>query len=223
MQDKSRRRIKVFVIKDRILSKLQCKMALSNNQEIQVYECLVKKSIDNDYSLIAPDIVITSHEVLDKYYNEEAFCDAKLIVVFDYDDFIVNSNLILTRALSHNSLKACAYITTNIESEALKLTVKSLFCGMCIVQKSIMDSLFHKQTVIEDTLAVPGKSNKLRLTEQERNVIHYIAKGKCNREIAQNLYLSEGRVKNIVSGVLKKLELNDRTQLAIYALKNNIY
>ena len=180
-------------------------MMLANNYEMQVYECMVKKSIHNDYNLIIPDIVIASYETLEEYFDGEAFCETKFIVVFDYEDCVVNSSMILTRPLRYNSLKACAYITTNIDAEALNLTVKSLFCGMFMVQKSIIN-IFRKQTVLADTFAVSGTS-KRQLTDQERSVICYITKGKCNREIAQNMYLSEGRVKNIVSGVQRKLEL----------------
>lgn len=73
-----------------------------------------------------------------------------------------------------------------------------------------------------EVAAVSSAPKEFRLTEQERMVIKHIISGKCNREIAHNMFLGEGRVKNIVSSVLKKLELKDRTQLAIYVLQNNI-
>ena len=54
------------------------------------------------------------------------------------------------------------------------------------------------------------------LTEREVEIIEYVAKGYNNREISQALYLSEGTVRNYLSTLLNKLELRDRTQLAIY-------
>jgi NarL family two-component system response regulator LiaR len=57
------------------------------------------------------------------------------------------------------------------------------------------------------------------LTERELDVLRLIAQGMNNREIALKLVISEGTVKTHVSSLLSKLGLNDRTQLAIYALK----
>ena len=49
-----------------------------------------------------------------------------------------------------------------------------------------------------------------------------VARGLDNREIARTLYLAEGTVRNNLSRVLEKLELKDRTQLAVFAVKNNL-
>lgn len=58
------------------------------------------------------------------------------------------------------------------------------------------------------------------LTEKEIEIIAKVAEGFNNREIATLLYLSEGTIRNYISSILDKLELRDRTQLAIYYLKN---
>ena len=54
------------------------------------------------------------------------------------------------------------------------------------------------------------------LTQKEIEIIEQIAKGLSNKEISEKLFLSEGTVRNYISGILEKLELRDRTQLAIY-------
>lgn len=54
--------------------------------------------------------------------------------------------------------------------------------------------------------------------EKELQVIALVAEGKSNKEIAQELYLSEGTVRNYISAILDKLDLRDRTQLAVYYL-----
>ena len=56
--------------------------------------------------------------------------------------------------------------------------------------------------------------------ERELELIELIAEGLSNREIAERLYLSEGTVRNYLSGILDKLELRDRTQLAIFYLQH---
>ena len=58
------------------------------------------------------------------------------------------------------------------------------------------------------------------IAEKEQEIIELVASGLSNKEIAQKLYLSEGTVRNYLSGILEKLELRDRTQLAIYYYTN---
>ena len=59
------------------------------------------------------------------------------------------------------------------------------------------------------------------MSEREWEVTALVAEGLSNREIAEKLYLSEGTVRNYISTVLEKLQLRDRTQLAVFYLKNN--
>ena len=57
------------------------------------------------------------------------------------------------------------------------------------------------------------------ITKKEIEVMEQVAMGLNNKEIAANLFLSEGTVRNYISTILEKLDLRDRTQLAIYYLK----
>ncbi|MBA5730115.1 response regulator transcription factor [Aerococcaceae bacterium INB8] len=58
------------------------------------------------------------------------------------------------------------------------------------------------------------------LSEQEVELIHWVAQGLNNKEIAEQMHFSEGTIRNYLSNLLEKLELRDRTQLAIYYFKN---
>nr|WP_238988843.1 response regulator transcription factor [Calorimonas adulescens] len=62
----------------------------------------------------------------------------------------------------------------------------------------------------------------LPLTEREMDIAGLIAEGLSNRDIAKRLYISEGTVKNHISSILSKLDLKDRTQIAVFAIRNHI-
>ena len=61
-----------------------------------------------------------------------------------------------------------------------------------------------------------------RLTNREMEVLRCIAKGFSNQDIAQALFVSEKTVKNHLTNIFRKLNVNDRTQALIYVLKNNM-
>ncbi len=70
---------------------------------------------------------------------------------------------------------------------------------------------------------VDQNSGKLTaLTEREVEILRWIVAGQSNRQIAIGLFISEKTVKNHVSNILRKLELEDRTQAAVYALRHGI-
>jgi DNA-binding NarL/FixJ family response regulator len=60
------------------------------------------------------------------------------------------------------------------------------------------------------------------LTEREREILRYLARGSSNREIGEALYITEGTVKNHVSNILNKLSLRDRTQAALWAREHGL-
>ncbi len=67
-----------------------------------------------------------------------------------------------------------------------------------------------------------GEAPAEALTGRERDVVRLVAQGRSNREIAQELVISHKTVKTHVSNILSKLNLQDRTQLAIYAIKHGL-
>jgi DNA-binding NarL/FixJ family response regulator len=63
----------------------------------------------------------------------------------------------------------------------------------------------------------PSAPYLAELTEREREILGYLARGASNREIGEALFITEGTVKNHVSNILNKLGLRDRTQAALWA------
>ena len=79
------------------------------------------------------------------------------------------------------------------------------------------------QRQLMQQMVTPQTPNLLdTLTEREMDVLRLIARGQSNKEIATELHLTEGTVKGYVSTVLAKLQVADRTQAALYAVKNGV-
>lgn len=115
---------------------------------------------------------------------------------------------------------ADGYVVKDIKGCELILAVKCVASNLKIFHPHVLDRI---DFFVENT----GKHHvgqqsmyTTNLTRREIEVIRYIAQGKSNKEIASLLYLSEGRIKNIITGILKKNDLQDRTQLAVFAIDN---
>ena len=76
--------------------------------------------------------------------------------------------------------------------------------------------------LIEVAINTSVTSKDLGLTEREQEVLGLVANGLSNKEIAKKLFLSEKTVKNHLNNIFKKIEVTDRTNAALYAIRNNI-
>lgn len=112
------------------------------------------------------------------------------------------------------------YVLKDAESSVLIEAIRSVYQKQTYIQPNMTVELvkeFNRVTLIEK-----DKSITNNLTNREIEVLKLIAEGMINKEIAKNLFISEKTVKNHISNIFKKLDVNDRTQAAIYAFKHNI-
>ena len=84
------------------------------------------------------------------------------------------------------------------------------------VAAKVMPRLLQKDKIAEKPLP------SIELTDRETLITKLVGEGKTNKEIASELYLSVGTVKNHITNILQKIGLRDRTQLAIYAVKHDL-
>ncbi|SNS86143.1 two component transcriptional regulator, LuxR family [Anaerovirgula multivorans] len=115
------------------------------------------------------------------------------------------------------NLGANGYVLKDAESDSLIKAIRDVFNGNSYIHPSIATDLvkeFNNRGIKDD--------EDMRLTKREYEVLTLIAEGLNNKEIACSLYISEKTVKNHVSNIFKKINVNDRTQAAIYAYKHNI-
>ncbi|WP_424214452.1 response regulator [Streptomyces sp. BI20] len=114
------------------------------------------------------------------------------------------------------SAGAAGYLHKDVDPEALALAIRSVHAGHVLLQPEIAAALLSR----EDQPAGTGRGTTL--TEREREVLTLIAQGRANREIARALVLSEKTVKTHVSNILMKLDLADRTQAALWAVRHGL-
>lgn len=88
--------------------------------------------------------------------------------------------------------------------------------GESVLQPSVASKVLAELTRLASGTA-PATNELAKLSERERDVLRLIARGASNKEIASALFLAEGTVKNHVTNILTKLEVNDRTQAALRA------
>ena len=109
---------------------------------------------------------------------------------------------------------AAGYVYKDVDPDALAGAIRSVHAGHVLLQPEVAGALLS-----QDEPANPGQGRGGSLTEREREVLGLIADGRSNREIARALVLSEKTVKTHVSNILMKLDLADRTQAALWAVR----
>lgn len=108
------------------------------------------------------------------------------------------------------------YVLKDSDSSILKQAITQIYKGETYIQASLTPLLKEK-------MSRPRRSIRDNiLTKRELQVLELLGEGLYNKEIAERLYISEKTVKNHVSSIFKKINVTDRTQAVVYAIRNNI-
>jgi DNA-binding NarL/FixJ family response regulator len=119
---------------------------------------------------------------------------------------------------------ASGYLLKDVGSDALADAVRAASRGEAPLQPSVANKILARLR------ASSAASGQLRahslpgevLTERELAILRLLGQGASNRRIAESLSLTEGTVKNYISAILSKTGLHDRTQAALFAVRNNL-
>lgn len=128
------------------------------------------------------------------------------------------------------------YVLKDSDSFILKNAIMTVYNGRTYVESSLkpllkdrmrrpFQNLYESNTKSEKAAKykqLTAKKSWLKLTKREIQVLELLGEGLYNKEIAEKLNISEKTVKNHVSSIFKKIEVTDRTQAVVYAIRNNI-
>ena len=122
--------------------------------------------------------------------------------------------------LSSIQAGASGYILKQIDRQALRDAIRKVVSGEALLDPSMTMSLF---TYLRNNTLQPKCEDKFQgLTGKEREILIQVSLGKSNRQIAQELFLSEYTVRNYVSSILSKLNLTNRIQIANYVHERGV-
>lgn len=146
---------------------------------------------------------------------KEKYMAIKIIILTSYED---EKSIFL--ALEYG---VEGYLFKDVEPKMLTMAIRSVYYGMPSIHKKVLAALTKKIRIINKNVQENQYENtNLCFTQRELNILKGIIKGKSNIDIAEEIHLSKGRVANIITTILEKTHLNDRTQLAVFAVKHNI-
>jgi len=212
--------IKVGVVDDQEILRQGLRMILSSNEEIEVvgegsngmdaYRLCESHILDIlllDIKMPVMDGVEATRRI------KRDFPQVKIIILttFDDDEYIF-------KALKFG---ASGYILKEASPQKIIEAVKDVYKGGAQMHPQIAAKVVKKLRNIEEQ-TIPHSSRINCLTRREEDIVKLVGEGKNNREIAEELFIAEGTVKNHITNILEKLELRDRTQLAIFAIKNHL-
>lgn len=145
---------------------------------------------------------------------KEKYPNIKVIILTTFND-----DAQMGQALKNG---ADGYVLKDIESDELILAIKGIAKGLRVLHEDAYDFVSKRLYANDGIKNNDIELRNFRLTERETDIIRLIVFGKDNKEIASSLHLTDGCIRNTISSILSKTKLKDRTQLAVFAVQNNI-
>jgi len=209
--------IRVLIAEDQGIVRNGLKMIIEQDPDIKVVaEAENGKEVLQQLERHATDIVLMDIRmpVMDGIEATEQirkiFPKVKILILTTFNDE--------EYAIQAFKKGANGFLLKTTDSTYLLQSIKSCLAGGMSIHNEVAPKLMSK-------LLAETKSEQVMqhypLTDREKEIVQHIGLGKTNKEIAGELFLSVGTVKNHITQILTKLELRDRTQLAIFAVKND--
>lgn len=212
------KKVEVMIVEDHSLMREGLSKILELDDHIKVKDTAcngleaIEKFKKNSYDVILMDInmpQMNGIEALRKMRDMDSQVKVIMLTVYDAREYLIETL----------NLGANGYILKDSDSSSLVSAILNVFNGGTYIHPSLAGELLREMN--KDTKKTMANGIEA-LTKREYEVLSLIAEGLSNKEISQKLVISEKTVKNHVSSILRKLDLSDRTQAAIYAYKHNL-
>jgi two-component system response regulator DegU len=224
--------IKVLLVDDHQLFREGLKRILNMEEDMEVIgECSDGIQVVEFCDGNKPDVVLMDinmpleNGVVTTEKLRELYPDVRVIILSIHDD---ESYVFETLRKGANG-----YLLKDMEAESLLNAIRSVYQGFAFIHPKVTGKLIEqmrRMTFMNEAGAMNQKSineagvkfvggDNNPLTRREAEVLRLMAEGKSNKMIAEYLFISEKTVKNHVSSVLQKMEVDDRTQAVINAIK----
>ena len=206
--------IKVMIADDQALIRESLQIILSVYADIDVVSVVGDgiEAMDNIMT-VKPDIILMDIRMP---RMDGLFPNIKIIILttFDDDEFIFS-------ALKYG---ASGYLLKGVSTDELYQAIQTVYKGGAMINPNIASKVFQLFSQMAQTnFSITVKEENIEnISLTEWKIIQQVAFGESNKEIASNLFLSEGTVRNYLSIILSKLNLRDRTQLAIWAVQTGV-
>lgn len=210
--------IKLAIVDDDVLIRESLKIIIGIDKEIDVVATLengkecIDYLVENDVDVVLLDMrmpIMSGEEVLEEISKRNI--DVKVLILTTFDE-----EKLISSAIKH---KTSGYLLKSSKPEKIISGIKSVNMGNGVFESEIISKLVVSSN--KESIKEYGNSlNKYELTQREKDVVKLIAQGLSNKEIANEIYLSEGTIKNHITSILSKMNLKHRTQIAIEFLKN---
>ncbi|RNF39562.1 response regulator [Planococcus salinus] len=208
--------IRILLVEDQVMVRRALKMMIETDAEIQVTGEAGngKEAVDlcetNAYDLVIMDIRMPVMDGLEAArIIHSRWPDRKVLMLTTFNDD--------QYALEALKSGARGYLLKDAEPEELIRSIRSCLSGGLALEDHVAANVMPK--LIQRTKPEQADPS---LTPRELSIISRIGEGRSNKEISEELGLSVGTVKNHISLILDKLELRDRTQVAIYAIRHDL-
>ena len=212
--------IKILIADDQELIRDSLRIELSGNTDFSVNTAANGIEVVRAVRRDKPDVILMDIRMPEMdgvqctQIIKENYPEIKIIILttFDDDEYIFS-------ALKHG---ASGYLLKGISADRLIEAIHKVYHGNAMINEDIAGKVLKmfSQMARENAAVITVDEDYIReITESEWKVIGLVSKGLSNKEIAAELFLTEGSVRNYLSSVLKKLDLRDRTQLAIWAVQ----
>lgn len=217
--------IKVLVADDVAILRNSIKFMLEVNEDIEVVGTASNgREAFEKCSELMPDIVL-----MDLRMPDVDGVEGTELIKEKYPQIKV---IILTTFKEEEDIQAAigggadGYILKDIEPEELAAAIKNAYKGFYTIHKDAFHSITRKNQKSKQE-AKPVKElvdqdGKPLLSLQDIEIIRHLVNGKSYKEISKVMYISEGHIRNQISKILRKLDLSDRMQLSLFAVKNKI-